>query len=107
MPYESMPDLRELLREAGVTDRWDAAQVVESLAKTPDNAPERVKRSAAFMVAICDLMDSDDPESAFRDVLREMQHAAVEFGVNWTDEDRMGWADVHRERARAKVPGPL
>lgn len=105
MPYESMPDLAELLREAGVTDSFFAPAVLTGLPTMPETAPERTQRSATFIAALCDLIGTDDPEVAFRDALREMQHASVEFGVNWTEEDRFGWVDVHQERARIGCPG--
>lgn len=106
MPYESMPDLPELLREAQVSS---ADLLLLSLEEVhpilPPTVPARVARSAAFMACLCELMDSSDPETAFRHAMREMQHAAVEFGMNWTAEDRAGWADVRRERAALGCPG--
>lgn len=99
MPYESMPDLPEILRESGVIDTAFAASMLTALPTFPATVPERVARSATFIAALCDLMGTDEPEVAFRDAMREMQHASVEFGINWTDEDRMGWQDVRRERA--------
>lgn len=106
MPYESMPDLPELLREAGQPGVFDAlVNFSEQSNKMPATVPARVKRSAEFMAAMCELMDTQDPEAAFRDALREMMHAAVEFGVDWTAEDRAGWADVRRERAALRCSG--
>lgn len=107
MPYESMPDLPEILREAGLADACLAPSHLSGLPTLPADAVERAKRSAVFMAAICDLMGTEDPEAAFRDVIRELQHAAVEYGVNWTDEDRMGWQDVKGERAKARCPVQL
>lgn len=103
MPYESMPDLSELMREAAPAYSYSGS--LRSLEKIPADYPARLQRSATFMVALCELFDTEDPESAFRDAIREMQHAAVEFGVNWTQEDRHGWEDVKRERAALGCPG--
>ena len=102
MPYESMPDLPELLREAGGDFPFDVLTGFSDGDKLPDTVPARVRRSAAFVVSLVELMDSPDPESAFRDALREMMHAAVDFGVNWTDEERLAWQDVRKERYHLK-----
>lgn len=99
MPYESMPDLAELLREANHGGPFDVLCAFPYRDKLPATVPARVSRSGAFMVSMCELMGSNDPEAAFRDALRELQHAAVEFGVNWTQEERAGWRDVQEERA--------
>lgn len=98
MPYESMPDLSELLREADHGEAFDVLCAFPYRDTLPATLPERVARSAAFVVALVALQDSPDPESAFRDGLREMMHAAVDFGINWTDEERIAWQDVRRER---------
>ncbi len=106
MPYESMPDVAELIREADHLDPSTALLTFSaSWPKLPETVPARVKRSAHFMLALCELTGENDPETAFRDALREMQHAAVEFGVNWTQEERYGWRDVQDERARLQMPG--
>lgn len=105
MPYESMPNLAELRREAGEDFPFESLSAFRNGDKLPEDVPCRVSRSAAFMVGLCEIMDTTDPEAAFRDALRELQHAAVEFGVNWTDEDRQGWREVQDERARLGCSG--
>jgi len=107
MPYESMPDLSELRREAAEDFPFESQSAFCNGDKLPDTVPGRVQRSAAFMVGLCEIFDTQDPEAAFREALREMQHAAVEFGVDWTAEDWAGWADVRRERAALGCPGPV
>lgn len=104
MPYESMPDLAELRREAGEDFPFESLSAFCNGDKLPKDQPSRVARSAAFMVGLCEIMDSNhDPEAAFRDTLREMMHAAVEFGVDWTAEERAAWQDVRRERAALRL----
>lgn len=106
MPYESMPDLPELLREAAVSSPDLLLLDLESVhPKMPATVPARVARSAAVMACLCEIMDTSDPEAAFRDAMRELQHAAVEFGVDWTAEERAGWADVRKERNALGCPG--
>lgn len=105
MPYESMPDLPELLREAGEGFPFDVLCAFCNGDKLPATVPTRVQRSAAFMVAMCELMDTTDPEAAFLDALHELAHAAVEFGVDWTAAERHTWADVRRERAALGCSG--
>lgn len=106
MPYESMPDLPELLREAAVSSPDLLLLDLESVhPKMPATVPARVARSAAVMACLCEIFDVQDPEAAFRDALRELQHAAVEFGMDWTAEERQGWREVQDERAQLGCPG--
>jgi hypothetical protein len=105
MPYESMPDVAELIREAEHMDPSTALLTFSQGETLPATVPARAKRSAEFVLALCELTGQNDPESAFRDALREMQHAAVEFGANWTQEERFAWRDVQDERARLECPG--
>lgn len=98
MAYESMPDLAELEREAAnrKTRGYGIVPVLPN--RLPEGPAERVAHSAAFMLGICEVTGRNDPQAAFRDTLRELMHASVEFGVNWTEEERHAWQDVRRER---------
>lgn len=107
MPYESMPDLAELRREAGEDFPFESLSAFCNGDKLPKDIPCRVSRSAAFMVGLCEIFDTQDPEAAFLDALHELVHAAVEFGVDWTAAERHTWADVRRERAALGCPGPV
>lgn len=105
MPYESMPNRAALYMEAmelGDDVLWSFVTLSDKL---PASVADRAKRSAAFMLNLCELFNTQDPEAAFRDAMRELQHAAVEFGVDWTAEERAAWADVRKERNALGCPG--
>ena len=101
------PDRALLLLAAGMTEDttvFDLTDALQEIGTLPDNEADRRKRSALFLLLLANTFDLGE-ESAFRDTLRDLMHASVDFGVNWTDETRMGWQDVRGERSRLK-PSP-
>lgn len=98
--------LREIAGQTEDATVFDLTDALREIGDLPKTEGDRRKRSALFLLTLQNTLETPDPESAFRDTLRDLMHVSVDFGVNWTDEERMGWQDVRGERSRLKPIPP-